>query len=138
MTGGDYAVTSAHVETVLTKCSILFGIVGMLLVVCVVILLYMFIRSHQLERAIDFHEAVQFDQIDYLIALLDEQEGILENKLVESKVGPMDQEMLRNIARYLDLRDEFSEQLNRLHEMMVGETKKNEFDLKAMGSRKKG
>eukprot|EP00584_Thalassiosira_punctigera_P009403 CAMPEP_0172544368 /NCGR_PEP_ID=MMETSP1067-20121228/14543_1 /TAXON_ID=265564 ORGANISM="Thalassiosira punctigera, Strain Tpunct2005C2" /NCGR_SAMPLE_ID=MMETSP1067 /ASSEMBLY_ACC=CAM_ASM_000444 /LENGTH=145 /DNA_ID=CAMNT_0013330919 /DNA_START=290 /DNA_END=727 /DNA_ORIENTATION=- len=104
------------------------------LAILVVINAFLQIKEHQETRTIEFEEANQLDQIDYLIGILDWQEKFLKR----DPRGMSAEDVERGSRLYLDLTEEFSDQLNNLHEMiMVGVSKKFDDELLTKGKKKK-
>ena len=117
----DFAIKAMIVLSILITFAAMFAAIYFFLV----------IREYQEERFEEFEKLSQFDQIDYLIHLINEQEKILHMNLKGQTTNAVEEKL----DRYLDLNKEFSGQLDNLHEMMAGLSKK-EFDVKMDGAMK--
>lgn len=130
MSGGKNGGSLQREDDYIIKVMILLSMLIICLGILGIISLFNLIRNYQEERNEKFEESSQFDQIDYLIHLIDEQEKILNMEMT----GHTNKDIETKLERYLDLHKEFSDQLDSLHEMMVGMSK-NEFDVKVKGKK---
>lgn len=119
-------------ESGMQKAMIILSIGITCLIILLLIHLFVQIRDYQEDRTEEFDESVQMDQIDYLIGLLEEQELILKKEMKGRSNDYVEEEL----ARFIKLHSEFSDQLNDLHLMMVGMSMKI-YDEESRGDRNK-
>eukprot|EP00580_Thalassiosira_gravida_P009486 CAMPEP_0201644920 /NCGR_PEP_ID=MMETSP0493-20130528/31067_1 /ASSEMBLY_ACC=CAM_ASM_000838 /TAXON_ID=420259 /ORGANISM="Thalassiosira gravida, Strain GMp14c1" /LENGTH=169 /DNA_ID=CAMNT_0048119735 /DNA_START=255 /DNA_END=764 /DNA_ORIENTATION=- len=111
------------------KLTIILSILILCVITLAIIVLFFHIKEYQVNRSVNFEEATQIHQIDYLINLLDRQEEmltmdfnmgedyILTHDDLSGATGVLDK---GERERYFKMNEDFVLQLDRLHEMMAG------------------
>mmetsp|Transcript_25346 Transcript_25346/g.54517 ORF Transcript_25346/g.54517 Transcript_25346/m.54517 type:complete len:142 (-) Transcript_25346:165-590(-) len=134
MTGGKnraFYLVDESIDESTIKAMVVLSIMIICIGILGIVAIYSLIKDYQEERKEEFEESSQFDQIDYLIHLIVEQEKILDLEMEgQSKI-----DIENKLERFLDLHKEFSDQLDNLHEMMVGMSK-TEFDVRIKGKKR--
>lgn len=98
--------------SLLLKSVLVLSMITTFVLNIIIVCIYILIRAYQKDREVTIS---RFDNIDYLINLITEQEEIINDKML----GLSDEEINEKMERYVTLNKELMDNVEHLHEVLA-------------------